>query len=283
MGVRRRLAREWIEGYVRLRRELWVARSVSRALERARPVVALESALVTHGSAPPPNLEIARKMTDSVREEGAVPAVVGVLNGSARVGMPAEDVEKLASDRCARKISLRDLPIALADGASRGTTVAAIAHVVVVASARAKAILGLPRTQEYLGTRGVPVIGWGTDEFPAFYSRRSGLGVDAVAEPPEEVSEIARMRADLGLCAALLVRVPIPRSDELPAEEAEAAIAWALQEAEMKGIRGKELTPFLLDQMVARAGGRAQRANEALLVNNARVAARISRAMVANQ
>ena len=307
----------WIERNARLRRGPSIAQNVTMALGNAQPVVALESALITHGFAPPANLEIARRMMRAVREEGALPAVVGVLKGEARVGLSDKDVANLASDRRARKISLRDLPVALAEGATGGTTVAATAYLaqqagvpvfatggiggvhrdhpedvsadlsvlsvtpIVVVSAGAKAILDLPRTLEYLETHGVPVIGWGTREFPAFYSRRSGLEVDAVVDTPEEVEELVRARAQLGLQAALLVCVPIPEADELPAEDAEAAIARALQEAQARGVSGKELTPFLLDQMVEETGGRARLANEALLVHNACIAAHIARALVA--
>ena len=258
-------------------------------------------------------------MMEAVRDEGALPAVIGVLKGEARVGLSDRDVANLASDGFARKISLRDLPVALAEGANGGTTVAATAYLarqagvlvfatggiggvhrghpedvsadlsvlsvtpIVIVCAGAKAILDLPRTLEYLETHSVPVIGWGTREFPAFYSRRSGLRVDAVVKTPEEVKELARARAQLGLQAALLVCVPIPEGDELPVEKAEAAIARALQEAEARGVSGKELTPFLLDQMVEQTGGRARRANEALLVHNARIAARIARALAATK
>ncbi len=302
---------------------LRVAPEIAQALAADAPVVALESALITHGFAPPANLEIARRMETAVREEGALPATIAVLEGKARVGLSGEELARLAqldalaSDETARKISLRDLPPALAQGASGGTTVAATMHLahragigvfatggiggvhrdhpedvsadllalafipIVVVCAGAKAILDLPRTLQYLETHGVPVIGYGTEEFPAFYSRRSGLNVDARVETPEEVAQIAQARAELGLMAALLVCVPVPAGDKLPAMEAEAAIAQAVEEAEAAGISGKNLTPFLLKRMVELTSGRAQRANEALLVNNARVAARIAQALVA--
>jgi pseudouridine-5'-phosphate glycosidase len=292
-----------------------VAPEIARAIAESRPVVALESALVTHGFAPPANLEIARRLEAAVREEGALPATIAVVDGAARVGLSAEELERLASERTARKVSLRDLPVALGQKATGGTTVAATAHLahragirvfatggiggvhrghpedvsadlsalaatpIVVVCAGAKAILDLPRTLEVLETHGVPVIGYGADEFPAFYSRRSGLPVDARVETPEEVARIAQARAALGLTAALLVCVPVPQPDELPAAEAEATIAQAVQEAEAAGVSGKALTPFLLARLVELTGGRARRANEALLVNNARVAARVARAL----
>ncbi len=277
--------------------------------------VALESTLITHGFAPPANIEIAQQMEAAVRDEGAIPATIAVLEGKPRVGISNEELTALAADREARKISLRDLAVAMAQGANGGTTVAATMHLarragigvfatggiggvhrghpedvsadlaalasipIVTVCAGAKAILDLPRTLEHLETHGVPVIGYGSDEFPAFYSRRSGLAVDARADTPEDVARIARTRTDLGLSTAILVCVPVPKADELDAEEAEAAIAQAVEDAESAGIFGKELTPFLLARTVELTDGRSRRANEALLLNNARVAARIARAL----
>ena len=294
---------------------LHIAPQVKQALAQGAPVAALESALITHGFAPPANMEIASRMEAAVRAEGALPATVAVLDGEPRVGLSGEQLTALASDRAARKVSLRDLPIVAAQGANGGTTVAATMYLahragirvfatggiggvhrghpedvsadlialasipIVVVCAGAKAILDLPRTLEYLETHGVPVVGYGADEFPAFYSRRSGLRVDAQVETPEEVARIAQARTELGLSTALLVCVPVPEADELPSAEAETAIARAVEEAESAGISGKELTPFLLARLVELTGGRARRANEALLLNNARVAARIAGAL----
>lgn len=288
---------------------------LAQAIATGRPVVALESALVTHGFAPPANLEIARRMEEAVREEGAIPATIAVMEGKPQVGLSGEELAALASDRAARKVSLRDLPLVLAGGASGGTTVAATMYLahragiavfatggiggvhrghpedvsadlpalasipIITVCAGAKSILDLPRTLEYLETRGVTVIGYGSDEFPAFYSRRSGLGVDARVESPEEVARLAQARAELGLRAALLVCVPVPEDDELPTSEAEAAIGQAVAEAEAAGVSGKALTPFLLNRMVELTGGRARCANESLLLNNARMAARIARVL----
>lgn len=290
-------------------------KDVAVALAEGAPVVALESALITHGFAPPANLDIARQMQAAVREEGAMPTTVAVLEGEARVGLSGDELARLASDRTARKISLRDLPAVLAQGASGGTTVAATMHLahragvrvfatggiggvhrghpedvsadlpalasipIIVVCAGAKAILDLPRTLEYLETHGVPVIGYGTEEFPAFYSHHSGLEVDTRVETPEEVAQMAQARAELGLSAALLVCVPVPEADGLPAGEAEMAIAQAVGEADAAGVSGKALTPFLLARLVELTGGQARRANEALLLNNARVAAGIARAL----
>jgi pseudouridine-5'-phosphate glycosidase len=297
---------------------LRIPSSVSQTIATGGPVVALESALITHGFAPPANLDVARRIEAAVREEGARPATIAVLEGRVRVGLSEAEVAHLAFDRSARKVSLRDLPLVLAQGASGGTTVAATMHLarragiqvfatggiggvhrghpedvsadlpalasnpIVVVCAGAKAILDLPRTLEYLETHGVPVIGYGTDEFPAFYSRRSGLRLDARVETPEEIAEMARARGELDLTAALLVCVPVPEVEEMPAARAEAAIAQAVAEAETRGVRGKALTPFLLARLVELTGGRARQANEALLLNNARVAARIARALAAH-
>ena len=285
---------------------------VRKELAEGRPVVALETTLVTHGFAYPANLEIARRMTWAISEEGATAASIGIVNGQARVGLSDTDLARLAQDEGARKVSRRDLPLVLAQGANGGTTVAAtsiLAHragigvfatggiggvhrghpedisadlptlattPIVVVCAGAKAILDLPRTLEYLETQGVPVIGYRTDEFPAFYSRHSGLPVDARVESPDEVAVMVQARAALGLDAALLVCVPCPEEDELPAEALETSIVAAVTEANAKGITGRNVTPFLLARLVEMTAGQSQRANEALLVNNARVAARIA-------
>ena len=294
---------------------LGVEREVSAALDARRPVVALESALITHGFSRPANLQIARQLEATVREEGVVPATIAVLDGQPHVGLADEQLQLLASSHTPlRKISLRDLPVVAAMGGSGGTTVAAtmyLSHLAgiqvfatggiggvhrdhpedvssdltalgsiptTVVCAGAKAILDLPRTLQVLETKGVPVVGYGTEEFPAFYSRRSGLRADVAVSAPVDVVEMARMRTDLGLSAAILVCVPVPEHAALPAAEANAAIARATEEAERAGVGRKDLTPYLLSRMVELTHGAAQRANEALLVNNARVAARIARA-----
>jgi pseudouridine-5'-phosphate glycosidase len=295
--------------------EIQVASKVRQALAERTPVVALESALVTHGFAHPANLDIAQRMQMAVYEEGAVPATVAVIAGKPRVGLSDEELARLAADRAARKVSLRDLPIVISQDANGGTTVAATMYLahraginvfatggiggvhrghpedvsadllalasipIIVVCAGAKAILDLPRTLEYLETRGVPVVGYGTDEFPAFYSRRSGLSVDARVDTPVKVAHVVRAWEGLSLSTALLVCVPVPESTELPSSEAEAAIAQAVEEAEAAGVSGKALTPFLLARLVELTGGRSRHANEALLLNNARVAARIARAL----
>ncbi len=296
-----------------------ISPQIAQELAQGTPLVALESALITHGFAPPSNLEIARQMQAIVRKQQACPATIAIVDGQPQVGLSDEELTRLASDRAAHKVSLRDLPLTAARSGNGGTTVGAtiyLAHQVgipvfatggiggvhrghpedvsadlpalasvpiIVVCAGAKAILDLPRTLEYLETHGVPVIGYSTDEFPAFYSRRSGLNlkVDTRVETPEEVAWIARQRTELGLSSALLVCAPVPAPDELAVDKAEAAIAQAVAEAERRGIRGKALTPFLLSQLVQQTGGQARQANEALLLNNAHIAARIARALIA--
>jgi pseudouridine-5'-phosphate glycosidase len=305
------------------RRTLWdgvrIAPRILAALEDGASVVALESALITHGFAQPVNLAIARRMATAAREADALPAFVAVMEGEAWVGLSDDELARLAAESDAQKISIRDLPTALARGVTGGTTVAASLQLayraglqvfatggiggvhrghsedvsadlpalsrlpLVVVCAGAKAILDLPRTLEYLETWGVPVIGYGTDEFPAFYSRHSGLPVDACADTPEEIVQIAAARTRLGLDSALLICVPPPASEALDPRDARRAVARALQEAEEAGIRGTQLTPFLLARVVDLTDGQARRANEALLANNVRVAADIAGALAASR
>jgi len=291
---------------------------VQEALEAGRPVVALESTLISHGLPYPTNLGLAQGMEDIIREAGATPATIAVLKGRVHVGLTAMELERLAQPRSrqeVRKASRRDLPVVVGLGLDGATTVAAtmfIAHragievfatggiggvhrghpfdisadltelgrtPVTVVCAGAKAILDLPRTREVLETQGVPVIGYGTDEMPAFYSRSSGLPVDVRVDGPEEVAAIIRARRALGLETGLLVVVPIPEGEAIPAEEIEAAIVQATQEAEERGITGATITPFVLTRLGELTEGRSTRANVALLRNNARVAAEIAVAL----
>ncbi|RMF29692.1 MAG: pseudouridine-5'-phosphate glycosidase [Chloroflexi bacterium] len=291
---------------------------VQEALEAGRPVVALESTLISHGLPYPTNLGLAQGMEDIIREAGATPATIAVLKGRVHVGLTAMELERLAQPRSrqeVRKTSRRDLPVVVGLGLDGATTVAAtifIAHragievfatggiggvhrghpfdisadltelgrtPVTVVCAGAKAILDLPRTREVLETQGVPVIGYGTDEMPAFYSRSSGLPVDVRVDGPEEVAAIIRARRALGLETGLLVVVPIPEEEAIPAEEIEAAIIQATQEAEEQGITGAAITPFVLTRLGELTEGRSTRANVALLRNNARVAAEIAVAL----
>jgi len=274
--------------------------------------VALESALITHGLPYPHNLETAQALERAVRENGAVPATIAIIAGEIRLGLTEAELERLASQKGVRKVSRRDLPMAVARGEDGATTVAATMYVaalagievlatggiggvhrgqpfdvsadlpelaqtrVAVVCSGAKSILDLPLTLEWLETHGVPVLGYGTDEFPAFYSRHSGLPVDARVDTPEEAARIIRTKWELGLEGGVLVTVPVSEEAELPRELAERAIEQALTEAEKRGVKGKALTPFLLSEMARLTEGRSMVANVALLRNNAAVAARIA-------
>jgi len=289
---------------------------VAAALLENRPVVALESTLITHGYAPPENLRVAREMEAAVRVGGAVPATIAVLRGQITVGLDEAQLQELAATGgAARKTSRRDLPVVAARGETGATTVAGTLVVanlaglsvlatggiggvhrghpfdvsadllelartpVLVVCAGAKSLLDLPLTLEVLETHGVPVIGYGTDELPAFYSRSSGLQLEARADTPAEAAAIARAHAALGFDGGILVTVPVPEAEELPRAEAEAAIEAAQREADAAGISGAAVTPFLLARIAQLTEGRSVRANTALLLNNARVAAEIANAL----
>lgn len=290
---------------------------VRDALAAGRPVVALESTLITHGLPYPVNQEVASGMEQAVRDAGAVPATIAVLKGQIAVGLAADELAYLAQARNVRKCSRRDFPIVLAQKGDGATTVAGtmiVAHMagisvfatggiggvhrghpfdvsadllelaqtpVAVVCAGAKAILDLPLTLETLETHGVPVVGYRCSEFPAFYTRSSGLPLDVRCDTPEDIAAILRSRKALGFQTGTLIATPVPAEHELPADVAEAAIARALQEAEAQGVRGKEVTPFLLARVSELTQDESRTANVALLHNNARVAAKIARALAA--
>lgn len=288
---------------------------VAQALASRQPVVALESTVIAHGLPWPQNLELARRLEEIVRQGGAIPATIGIIAGKIRVGLTDAELEHLATASNVRKVSRRDLALAIARREDGATTVAGTmiaAHLagiqvfatggiggvhsglpfdvsadlnelartpVVVVCAGAKAILDLPLTLEWLETHGVPVVGYGTDEFPAFYSRTSGLRVDARVNSPAEVVNIVQAQLTLRLGSGLLVTVPIPQEAEIPAEAMAGYIERAVAEAERAAIRGHALTPFLLRRVAELTGGESIRANLALLENNARVATEISLAL----
>jgi pseudouridine-5'-phosphate glycosidase len=289
--------------------------AVAEALEAGRGVVALESTVIAHGLPHPRNVRVARELEDEVRAHGAVPATVGVVAGRPIVGLSADDVERLGTAEGVLKLSTRDLAVPVARGLDGATTVAAtmwLAHragvavfatggiggvhrgeahdvsadltelgrtPMVVVCAGAKAILDLAATREALETAGVLVVGYGTDELPAFYSRESGIPVDVRADTADEVAALWSAHRALGAPGAILLCVPPPAEHALPAAEVERAIGDALLEAEARGIRGKEVTPFLLSSVAERTGGRSLEANVALLRNNARIAAEVAAAM----
>jgi pseudouridine-5'-phosphate glycosidase len=271
--------------------------------------------VIAHGLPRPQNLQTAKRLEAVVREGGAVPATIAILDGKLTAGLDDDKIQLLANDDDIRKISTRDIPIAAARGWNGATTVAAtiwIAHragikvfatggiggvhrgslpdvsadlpelartPMIVVCSGAKIVLDLPATREWLETHGITVIGYQCDELPAFYSQKSGLSIDARADSPEEVRRIFRAQRMLGFESALLVVVPVPAEFEVPAEQLQLVLTTALDEASVKGITGAALTPFLLSQMAERSGGATLHANIALLENNARVAAAIARAV----
>ena len=298
-----------------MRELLNIAPEVENALSEQRPVVALESTVIAHGLPRPQNLETAHRLEAVVRDGGAVPATIAILDGKLSAGINDDQLQLLADGNDIRKISTRDISIAVARGWNGATTVAStiwIAHragikvfatggiggvhrgslpdvsadlpelartPIIVVCSGAKIVLDLPATREWLETHGVTVVGYQCDELPAFYSRQSGLAIDVRAESPEDVANIFNAQRSLELESALLVVVPVPAEFEVPAEALQQVLATALEEAEWKGITGAALTPFLLNQMAERSGGATLRANIALLENNARVAAEIARAV----
>jgi len=295
--------------------KLQINANVQAAIRESRPIVALESTVIAHGLPYPQNLEAALAIEERVRAEGAVPATIAVLGGALHVGLGQRELEHLATGGDVRKVSRRDLPLVVARAEDGATTVAAtmwIAHragirvfatggiggvhrghpqdvsadlaelartPVVVVCSGAKEILDLPRTLEWLETWGVPVVGYQSDELPAFYVRHSGLPVDVRADTPADVASIAIAQRSLGLESGLVVAVPIPKEEALDEAGMEANIAQALAEAETRQVKGKEITPFLLAYLHEQTHGQTLQANIALLLNNAAMAAQIARAL----
>ncbi|MGF1594405.1 MAG: pseudouridine-5'-phosphate glycosidase [Kiloniellaceae bacterium] len=302
-----------------MRERLDIAPEVREALAAGRPVVALESTIITHGMPAPRNLGTARQVEAAVRAGGAVPATIALMDGKIRVGLAVGELERLAAAEDVAKVSRADLPAVLAAGATGATTVAAtmicaeLAGIrvfatggiggvhrgaaesfdvsadlqelartpVAVVCAGAKAILDLPKTLEVLETLGVPVIGYGCDGLPAFYSRDCGLPVPLRCDSAAEIAGVMAAKWGLGLGGGLVVANPIPAEQEIPAAEVAAWIDAALAEAGRQGIRGKEVTPFLLARLEALSGGASLEANVALVLNNARLAAAIAAAYAA--
>ncbi len=288
---------------------------VSGALHFDRPVVALESTVIAHGLPFPQNLETAYKLERIIREKDVTPATIAVFDGEIAVGLNDDQLETLATGKNIRKISIRDLPIAVAKKLNCATTVATtsfIAHAagikvfatggiggvhrgnesdvsadlpelartpMVVVCSGAKIVLDLPATREWLETHGVTVLGWKCDEVPAFYSTSSGLAVDESVENAAEAAKIVKARDELGLKSSVLVTVPVPDEFAIETAELEAILRDALSLATARNIKGKEITPFLLNEMSEKSKGRTLAANIALLENNARVAAEIAVAL----
>jgi len=254
-----------------------LSKELIHALEVGSPIVALESAVITHGLPRPENLILARELEAEVLKNRAMPATVALLEGKIRIGLTSSQLETLASLTKTRKISLgvhRGVPFDIsADLPQLGRSP------VLVVCAGAKSILDLPATHEVLETQGVPVIGYQTDEFPAFYTRSSGLPVDLRVDTPEEAAQIAVSSWRAGLKSAVLLVAAPPEDAALPFEQMESAVHTALAEAEVKNIHGAETTPFLLQRISELTAGKSLQANLALLKNNARIAAIIAAAM----
>ncbi len=287
---------------------------VTEALSAGRPVVALESTIITHGMPAPRNLETALAVEGDLRAGGAVPATIAIFDGEIRVGMTESELRALAARKDVAKVSRADLPWVLASGRTGSTTVAATMICAALAGIRvfatggiggvhrgaevsfdvstdlqelartplavvcagAKAILDLPKTLEVLETLGVPVIGFGSDAFPAFYSRDSGLAAPLRCDTPEAVAAVMAAKWQLGLDGGLVIANPIPPQDEIPVAVMEQKIATALQDAEAEGIQGKAVTPFLLERLETLTEGASLTANVALVRNNARLAAAVA-------
>ncbi len=290
---------------------------VAEALAAGKPVVALESTIISHGMPYPQNVETALNVEKIIRENGAVPATIAIIGGRLKAGLTPEEIEYFGKKGTAiRKASRRDLAVLCArgeDGATTVTTTMMIAHMagisifatggiggvhrgaettmdisadleelaqtpVMVICAGAKSILDLGLTLEYLETKGVPVIGYGTEELPAFYTRRSGFGVDYRVDSPEELAKTFRVSKDLGLRGGMLVTNPIPEEYAMPLETINAAIDQAIAECNAKGIHGKDTTPFLLARVAEITGGDSLASNIRLVYNNAALAARTAAA-----
>jgi pseudouridine-5'-phosphate glycosidase len=301
-----------------LEKYLHIAPEVKAALSEGKPVVALESTIISHGMPYPKNVETALEVEKIVRENGAVPATIAVIRGKITVGVSPEEIEYLGKKGLnVIKASRRDLPLLLARGEDGATTVAAtmiganLAGIsvfatggiggvhrgaeitmdisadleelaqtsVMVVCAGAKSILDLGLTLEYLETKGVPVIGYQTKELPAFYTRRSGFSVDARLDTPQEIADAFRAKMDCGLSGGMLVANPIPEEYDMDFEYINENIAEALREAEQKKIHGKEITPFLLDKIQKLTGGKSLEANIRLVYNNVALGAKIACAL----
>lgn len=303
---------------MQLNKFLDVKPEVAEAIAAGKPVVALESTIISHGMPYPQNVQTALEVERIIRENGAVPATIAIIGGRLKAGLTAEEIEYFGKKGTAiAKASRRDLAVLCArgeDGATTVTTTMIIAHMagikvfatggiggvhrgaettmdisadleelaqtpVMVVCAGAKAILDLGLTLEYLETKGVPVLGYGTDELPAFYTRESGLGVDARVDTPEDLAAIFQAQRDLGLKTGMLVTNPIPQQYAMDKTVIDKAIDQALAESHEQGIHGKETTPFLLARVAELTGGDSLESNIQLVLNNARVAAKTAVAL----
>jgi pseudouridylate synthase len=294
--------------------KLIYSHEVEEALRKHLPIVALESTIISHGMPFPENMDTAIAVETTVRDHGATPATIAIMDGVVHIGLSADQLVTFSQMAQLRKISQRDLSYVLSKGLSGGTTVATTMYLaakagikvfatggiggvhrgaetsfdisadldafattpVTVVSAGAKAILDLAKTLEYLETKGVPVVGYQTDDFPAFYHSKSGLKLTLRADSPMEIAQIMKQQQTLGLTQGILVANPIPIEAEMDARVIQQAIHTAIQEAENQQIKGAALTPFLLARVKALTGGDSLKSNIALIIHNAKVAAAIA-------
>lgn len=290
---------------------------VRAAIEAGQPVVALESTIIAHGMPYPKNVETALAVNEMIRKNGAVPATIGIINGRMKVGLTEEEIEYLAKAENVLKVSRRDLPYVLANRLDGATTVAGtmiIAHMagikvfvtggiggvhrgagdsfdisadleelkmtdVAVVCAGVKSILDIGATLEYLETAGVPVITVGSDDFPAFYSRKSGFKSDCRIDSPKEIADLISLKYSLGLKGGVLIGCPIPEAEEIPFDKMERVIEEALQKCKSLNITGKRVTPFLLNEVKTLTSGNSLEANIKLVLNNAEIGAKIAAAI----
>jgi len=293
---------------------------VREALESGKPVIALESTIISHGMPYPQNVETALKVEEIARNLGVIPATVAILGGRLKAGLSVEEIDYLGkTGRAVIKTSRRDIPFIVSGKKDGATTVAStmivagmagipifatggiggvhrgaaetfdisadlqeLAHTnVAVVCAGAKSILDIGLTLEYLETMGVPVVGFGTDELPAFYTRKSGFGVDYRVDSPEELAAAIKAKYQMGLSGGMIVANPIPEEDQMPKDVIDGAIDQALRELDEKGIKGKESTPFLLARVAELTGGDSLDSNIKLVFNNVRVASETAKALAA--
>ncbi|WP_128895216.1 pseudouridine-5'-phosphate glycosidase [Longirhabdus pacifica] len=287
---------------------------VRQALDNNQPIVALETTIISHGMPYPQNIEMAKEVEQIIRDNGAVPATIGIMNGKIKIGLTDEELQEFATNKQVEKVSRRDFPYMLASGKIGATTVAGtmiaaqlaginmfatggiggvhregeitwdvsadlteLANTdVAVVCAGAKSILDIGRTLEYLETNGVPVVGYKTDEFPSFYSRESGYGVDFNLDKPEQVAAVMASKWDLELRGGMVIANPVPAEAALNFNEIEGVIVQALEEAKQQEITGKNVTPFILAKVKELTSGKSLETNIALVKHNAQVAANIA-------